>query len=241
VRAVERAVDILFSFSAQAPVQDIAGLQKNTGLSRPTLYRLLGTLERKGLVHSFGEPRRFQLGYRCALLSSAWNHSPALLSVARERLEALWRETQETVTLMVPLSNTHRMCVIELKSPQPISFSRGTGYVEPMHRGASGKVLLAQMSPPRLDDALASLPAREKTRLMAEVAAARGRRSLVTRGEVIPGAVAIAAPVLVEGREPVGSVCVFATELRMLPETIRRCERAVSVAAADIAQRVAQL
>src|SRR5687767_886490 len=66
VRAVERAVDVLFSFTRE-PVLDMAALQASTGLSRPTLYRLLHTLEGKGLVYSFGTPRRFQLGFRFGL------------------------------------------------------------------------------------------------------------------------------------------------------------------------------
>ena len=38
VRSVERAIDVLFSFTQQEPVLDIPALQQRTGLSRPTLY-----------------------------------------------------------------------------------------------------------------------------------------------------------------------------------------------------------
>ena len=56
VRSVERAIDVLFSFTQQEPVLDIPALQQRTGLSRPTLYRLLRTLESRGLIYSFGNP-----------------------------------------------------------------------------------------------------------------------------------------------------------------------------------------
>lgn len=52
VRSVERAIDVLFSFTQQEPVLDIPALQQRTGLSRPTLYRLLRTLESRGLIYS---------------------------------------------------------------------------------------------------------------------------------------------------------------------------------------------
>ena len=81
VRSVERAIDVLFSFTQQEPVLDIPALQQRTGLSRPTLYRLLGTLESSGLIYSFGNPRRFQLGARTGLLASTWTPAPPLVTL----------------------------------------------------------------------------------------------------------------------------------------------------------------
>jgi IclR family KDG regulon transcriptional repressor len=48
VRSVERAIDVLFSFTQQEPVLDIPALQQRTGLSRPTLYGVRGATEQKG-------------------------------------------------------------------------------------------------------------------------------------------------------------------------------------------------
>ncbi|MGE0799149.1 MAG: IclR family transcriptional regulator [Lautropia sp.] len=236
VRAVERAIDILFSFTQNQPVRDMPGLQAQTGLSRPTLYRLLHTLESKGLVYSFGSPKRFQLGYRFGMLSNTWSQNPALVAIAGERLEQLWRQTQETVALMMPVSPTHRMCVFELKSPQAISFSRGTGYTEPLHRGASGKVILAHLSAEQQQAALGSVPAESRTRISRELESVRIKHFLVTHGEVIPGTVAIASPVLAGSGEVLAAICVFGTELRLQGATLRACELAILQAARDVSQ-----
>lgn len=80
VRSVERAIEVLFSFTQQEPVLDIPALQQRTGLSRPTLYRLLRTLETRGLIYSFGNPLRFQLGARTGLLASTWTPAPGVSS-----------------------------------------------------------------------------------------------------------------------------------------------------------------
>lgn len=241
VRAVERAAAILVSFVEGPPVQDMAALQKATGLSRPTLYRLLGTLERVGFIYSFGEPRRFQVGHRCAALAGAWSQSPLLASVSREVLEELRRETQETVSLMVPLSDTQRLCVVELKSFQAISFSRGIGYSEPMHRGASGKVILACYAPERLRATLVALDVKPTPALLDDLATIRRRRLCTTHGEVIVGTVAIAAPVLIDDGGVAASVCVFGTELRMGLGAVRRCETAVQAAAEAIGKRLREV
>ena len=236
VRAVERAIDILFCFVEHGAELDIAALQRHTGLSRPTLYRLLATLEGKQLVYSFGSPRRFQLGHRFGRLVDGSGRNPALVAVAHEGLQQLWRQTQETVALMVPISRTHRLCVVELKSQQPISFSRGTGYTEPLYRGASGKVLLAHMAEDRVAEAVAPLPKKQRERLLGELPTIRLQRYWVTHGEVIPGTVALASPVLDRRGEPLGAVCVFGTESRLRGAALADCARAAQEAAAQIAR-----
>ena len=139
VRAVERAIDVLTSFDADHTVLEIGDLQRATGLTRPTLYRLLQALETKGFIHSHGTPKRFELGPAVHRLAHAWDRSFPVVSVSKPLLEDLWASTRETVALMLAVSPLERTCAIELKSPHPISFSRGTGYSDPMHRGASGK------------------------------------------------------------------------------------------------------
>ena len=72
VRAVERAIDVLTSFDADHTVLEIGDLQRATGLTRPTLYRLLQALETKGFIHSHGTPKRFAASrwFRCRSRSS---------------------------------------------------------------------------------------------------------------------------------------------------------------------------
>src|SRR5258708_34786882 len=62
VRAVERALEILLAFKAGDKSLTVAELLTRVNLSRPTLYRLLNTLEQAGVLSSSGEPQRFQLG-----------------------------------------------------------------------------------------------------------------------------------------------------------------------------------
>src|SRR5579864_3591749 len=62
VRAVERALEILLAFRPGDEELSVAELLTRVDLSRPTLYRLLNTLEQQGFLFSFGEPQRFRLG-----------------------------------------------------------------------------------------------------------------------------------------------------------------------------------
>jgi len=225
VRSVERAVDVLFSFNQEQPVLDMPALQERTGLSRPTLYRILRTLEAKGLIYSFGSPLRFQLGARFGLLAGSWSPAPALVALATGPLDRLWQVTQETVGLMMPISPTHRMCVFEHKSPQALSFSRGMGYSEPLYKGASGKVLLAYMQPDQRRAALALASRRDRELAIKEIEVVLADGVLVTHGEVIAGTVAVSAPVLARTKQAVAAVCIFGPELRLRGSLLRESER----------------
>jgi len=56
VRAVQRALDVLLAFRPGDDGLLVAELLKRVDLSRPTLYRLLDTLNTKGFLVSEGEP-----------------------------------------------------------------------------------------------------------------------------------------------------------------------------------------
>src|ERR1700694_3492490 len=62
VRAVDRALAVLLAFTANDDELSAVEIARRVGLSRPTLYRLLYTLERRGFIVSVAEPERFRLG-----------------------------------------------------------------------------------------------------------------------------------------------------------------------------------
>lgn len=237
VRAVERAVDILRCFGRETPTLAVTDLRRRLGLSRPTLYRLLATLERKGLIRSFGEPRRYELGHGVVELAQSWLGRIDVAEVARPMLDDLWRETEETVALFVPTSARIKICVGEIQSRQALTFTRGAGFTEPMTLGSSGKVMLAFMDGAEIEDALGDLAAGERDRLMAELADIRRDASCVSTGEIIAGAIAIAAPVFDARGAVAASICVFGPEARLTGdhrvfclEKVRETARAVSAA-----------
>lgn len=240
VRAVERAIDVLTSFDAGHTTLAIGDLQRATGLSRPTLYRLLQTLESKGFIHSSGDPLNFELGPAVHRLAHAWDRSFPVVSVSRPVLEDLWRSTGETVALMLAAPPFERTCAIELKSPHPISYSRGTGYADPMHRGASGKAILAFLPPEEQEQALARVtPARQREELAAELARVRKNGYSLTFAELVEGVCAIAAPVIDANGRANASICVFGPQNRMQGRHLKQCIRDVVAAGKAVRARLA--
>ena len=215
VRAVDRALDILQAFTATDFELSAGELLKRVDLSRPTLYRLLNTLEQSGFVMSSGEPQKFRLGPSVARLAHVWTSSLDISAVAQPIMQKIHQQTGETVALFVHQGD-ERVCIAELPSTQPLSFKRGVGYSERIVLGASGRVILAHM--PDGDEKLrlyATQADLDPDKQAKDLILIRQRGYGLSKDELIQGAVAIAAPYFDESSRVAGSIAVFGPSARL--------------------------
>jgi len=241
VRAVERALDILMAFTSREPELSAAALLQRVDLSRPTLYRLLRTLEHSGFVISHGDPQRFRLGPSVAHLVQVWSAGLDLQGLAQPMLRQLWQETGETVALYAR-DGLYRVCVAELPSAQPLSFRRGLGYRERLFVGASGRVILAHLQ--GVEKELAAYLRETRTdaaRYAKNLEHIRRRGYEVSKGELVPGAVAVAAPYFGPGGQVAGAMTVFGPSTRMTALHIGRCAGELVRHTKSLSQSLGQL
>jgi DNA-binding IclR family transcriptional regulator len=215
VRAVERALDVLAAFSPGDGDLLVADLVKRVGLSRPTLYRLLRTLEKKGYVAASGEPQRFRLGPASARLAHAWSRTQDLGDVAKPVMLEAWTFTVETVALYVPRDDM-RLCIAEMQSPQALSYRRGVGYSEKLVKGASGRAILAYtpLAPGQLESYAAGTHA-DLGWLRVQMGLTRERGYAIGHNELIQGAYAVAAPFFDARGNVAGALGVFGPDVRL--------------------------
>jgi IclR family acetate operon transcriptional repressor len=215
VRAVGRALDILMAFTVSDYELSASELLKRVDLSRPTLYRLMYTLEQSGFLISVGEPQKFRLGPSVAHLAHVWTSSLNLADVAKPVLRNLWEQTGETAALFVP-QGAYRTCIAEMPSAQPLSYKCGIGYRERIIRGASGHAIVAHG-----DVTIDTLREYAKDtsvdvdRYAKELEAIRKRGFAISIEELIQGAVSIAAPFYDGSGEVAGSIVVFGPKARL--------------------------
>lgn len=222
VRAVARALDILLAFTPSDIELSPADLLRRVDLSRPTLYRLIYTLQESGFLVSVGEPQRFRLGPSVARLAHVWTASLDISALAEPVLRRIWHQTRETVALFV-VQGENRLCVAELPSPQPLNFKRGVGYTERIVRGATGRAILAYLE-------VTSEEMKAFTRgtgvdlkiLDSELSATRKRGYASSHHELIPGAVAVAVPFFNQYGKVAGSIGVFGPEIRLNDSACKR-------------------
>ena len=219
----DRALDILMAFTATDHELSAGELFNRVDLSRPTLYRLLHTLEESGFVVSFGEPQKFRLGPSVAHLAHVWSSSLDVGSVAQPMLRRIRDSSGESAALFV-WQGAWRTCIAEMPSVQPLSFRRGVGYRERIVLGASGRVVLAH-SNTSLEEltAFAKDSPIDVRKYAKELETIRRRGYAVSRNELLPGAVAVAAPFFDGSGEVAGSIAIYGPAVRLHEPQIESC------------------
>ncbi|MFD0878750.1 IclR family transcriptional regulator [Variovorax dokdonensis] len=214
-------------------------LLKRVNLSRPTLYRLLRTLENKGFILSSGDPQRFALGASVAQLAHVWGMGLDIAAVAGPALRRLWEETGETVALLVH-EGRDRLCVAELPSVQPLSFKRGVGHREHVAKGASGRVILANLTSPDVyvQDGVDASTDLEKLHKRLQTVREQGYE--VSRDELIKGAVAVAVPVFLGDGNVIGSLAVFGPGVRVDEARVKQFVEQLKVESRKLSQALGQ-
>ena len=220
VRAVDRAIAILQSFTTEQPLMSVIELQKRVGLSRPTLYRLLNTLAARGLVQAEGDPQRFRLAHGVMGLAHVWLKALDVVNVARPIVEELRDRTGETAALF-RLQEDRGICVLECESRHVLSISRGIGDSLTLAQGATGRAMLAFMDDARRSEFLARIRKdAQRAQLEDALRTATRKGYTISRGEIFVGAVAVAAPYFDHRGSAVGSIGIYGPSARVNEDKI---------------------
>ena len=98
IRAVERALRVLQELNLQ-PYTSIAHLHARTGLPKPTLVRILKTLEDAGYVENDARLGGYQVSALVSSLSSGFHKEPMVVEAGRPWAIAITRKHQWPVSI----------------------------------------------------------------------------------------------------------------------------------------------
>lgn len=230
VRSIERAIEVLQAFTLERPSMTVAEIVRHVPLSRPTLYRLLRTLEGKGMVRSDGEPARYELGAGIARIAHVWLSRVDPARLATPVLARLWDETNETVAFCLPQGDM-RVCVAEHPGRQPLSYARGVGSVDSIASTASGRAMLAFLPAAEIE---AILRGRSDAPALRAALDEVRRTGLAVSGGALAGIRGVAAPVFDRVGKVVASVSVTGPEVRLHGERLEAVADGARRAAAEI-------
>lgn len=144
-KALNRGLDILFALAESSALLSVEEIAQRTSIPESTTYRLLQTLEERGLVQRHG---RGQVGMGSALLALARatrkQIETDLVEIARPYMRDLTARTGETSLLNFRLG-MNAVCVESIDSDTPVRLHFEKGNVFPLHSGASALALLAYL------------------------------------------------------------------------------------------------
>ena len=196
-RAVIRAITVLKALGRSTNAYGVTELGAATGLSKATVFRLLGALENEGMVARDGSSGTYRLGPQIISLGASALSTTDLRTIAHDELVRLADESGETATLEI-LTDSEVVVLDEVQARFVFGATPEIGRSWPAHATSTGKLLLALTEPtpqlPRLPK-LASRTITTRAALERELATIRQHGYAVAVDELEPGLVAMAAPI----------------------------------------------
>jgi IclR family mhp operon transcriptional activator len=204
VNVVVRALQVLRALNRQ-PVSTLDALHKQTAIPKPTIVRLLQTLEAEGLVRRAPQYGAYYLTSEVTALASGWHHEPRIVQASSGIADALTQDLKWPVSVAVPDGDA--MVVRYSTIPHsPLSFFHSTINMRlSLVTQALGRAYLA-FCEPQEQDALVELVSRSgrepfsPAELRAMLTEVRTRGYALRDPRVRPESSTIAVPIFEDQR-----------------------------------------
>lgn len=201
VRALDRGLDILESFTLASPELTVTQISERAGLPKPTVVRLLSVLTARGYIEQVDGGEKHRLGVRTLEVGSNFLLSTSLQAEARPIMRLLADRTRQTANLGI--LDGYQVVHTEVVAPdRPVRFWASIGKREDAHISGLGKVLLTSLLGDEIETFLcqprSALTPNSITRaedLRAELEAVAARGYAIDKEESNLGVMCIAAPI----------------------------------------------
>jgi IclR family transcriptional regulator, acetate operon repressor len=212
-------------------------------LPKPTVFRILTTLEEAGMLLREPDAKRYAPGERLSnLCANVLLHSP-FRSARRAILEELVEKLGETCNLTIP-NGHHVMYLDRVESSWPLRINLHAGSKVPLYASASGKLFLAYSQKRMRDRLLANAPLIAHTKntlhtlreLETEFTKIRRAGYAVDNEEYLAGIVCLAVPILNDQDKVIAGVSVHGPTTRINTDQAMEYLPVLREAAEQIAQ-----
>jgi DNA-binding IclR family transcriptional regulator len=201
-------------------VRELATAMK---IAPSSAHRLLMGLAEEGFIRQNADSGRYELGLEFLRLAYLASGKSPLRQRALPHMRALVDACNETALLGVydPVRQ-EMLFAASVESTHHLRYALELNKWAPIYTGASGLAILAYLDEAQIQNVihrtrLAALTSRtitEAYRLTSELETVRRRGFALTRGQRIPGAVGLAAPLFGGHGEVLGDICLTIPEQR---------------------------
>ena len=149
IKSLDRAMDVLEHLSTLSGAT-LSELADHLDQSPATVYRVLVTLEGRGMAEFEAESQLWYVGSQAFVIGARYLRRTSLVDRATPILNQLMIRTGETANLGVPRGKDV-VFVAQAECNHSIRAFFPHGSASPMHASGSGKVLLSQMGQEQMD------------------------------------------------------------------------------------------
>jgi DNA-binding IclR family transcriptional regulator len=242
VQSVERAVTILeiLARTGEVGVTEMAG---EIGVHKSTAFRLVSTLEQRGLVEQSEDRGKYRLGVGILRLAGATTARLDVVQEARPICRKLSSDTGETVNIAV-LSDRSALYLDQFAGASALQPHNWVGQHIPLHATSNGKILLSSVPEDEMAELLPSLPAytentiTTKKGLRRELDDVREQGYAVAIDELEVGLTAVAAPIRNAHGDVIASLSLSGPSFRLDEARIKQVLPLLTDAAEEVSHRL---
>jgi IclR family acetate operon transcriptional repressor len=244
IKSLDRAMEV-FEYLSEGSGRTLSALAADLSQSPATVYRILVTLEGRGLVEFDQSEQIWHIGPRAFVIGARFLRRTSLVERARPILRALMEQTGETANLGIE-QNGRVLFVSQVETHATIRAFFPPGTLSRMHASGIGKALMAQMDAPRRAKVLAAGALEQFTdftltdvaALAADLDETGARGFAIDAEERNLGMRCIAAPVFDIHGEAVAGISVSGPTSRVGSDQVGPFSEAVMDAARDLSAAI---
>jgi len=232
VQSVDRAVSIL-ELLARHGEQGVTEVAGELGVHKSTAFRLVATLEQRGLVEQTEDRGKYRLGVGLLRLAGATTARLDVVQEARPICRRLAQETGETVNIAV-LSESSALYLDQVAGSSALQSHNWVGQHIPLHATSNGRLGEVLRRLPSYTDATIT----RKSKLRQELERVRADGYAVAVDELEVGLSAVAAPIRNAHGDVIASMSVSGPTFRMPTEKLDRAVKLCVDAADEVSHRL---
>ena len=225
--SADKVLEVLLLFQESWPELTAEEICELIDAPRSTTYRYIRVLRDKGFLEK-SPAGAFRLGPRLLQLGRIARSRLDISDIALPVMEEIAWQTRETV-LLTRLFGSNAVCVERIEGLQAVRISFEVGQIQPLHGGASSKILLAYVNEDEWDEHL-TLPLERFTEhtvtdpevLKEQLREIRRQGYCVSESEVDLGARAMSVPVADARGRTVAALSTAGPAFRIDDATVKR-------------------
>jgi IclR family pca regulon transcriptional regulator len=240
IEAIGRGLDVLSLFDVEHPSLTLSEIARRSNCVPSTALRFIQTLVDLDYLEELTESGRYRPSLAALKLGHTALSTSPLRAVARPVLEALQRETKESIILAVRVKR-NVVLVDALVQPDQLSVDFHPGSRFPSAATAVGKAVLSRLWPEELESLFANYTFHKlgpnsvlsMKELESALRTARRDGFAIEDDELAAGLRGVAAPIVGESGAVEAAVGIVAGSTRMTLDRIRRELASLTVRAAS--------
>lgn len=239
MKSFERMFAILSLFSMERTSLSISEIEKDTGLPKSTIFRILNALIEGDFIEQDPDTHRYKIGMQFFCLGSIYQSQLDLRNVALPYMKQLSKDSQETIELNI-VDGTNRFCIDKIDSPLAVRNFVQVGDRHPLHLGASGKSLLAFIDKKEQEKIISKLTEEydfDVQQLRQDLKEIKEKGYAFTKGERVIGSFAVSAPILNGEGELLATITLAGPIQRLSEERETELIKLLTTAAKKISEK----